>query len=140
MQPSRPGRFRLAASIAVVILLAAHSATAQQFGRNQVRHQTLQFKVLRTEHFAIYYDADSPDAVRIAGRMAERWYTRLTAVLAHDLRGEQPLILYATPGRFQQTNVIDATIGEGVGGFIESLRRRIVMPFVGDLEIGRAHV
>jgi len=51
---------------------------AQQFGRNSVRHRTFQFKVLRTEHFAIYYDADAADGVRMIGRMAERWHTRLT--------------------------------------------------------------
>ena len=134
MQPSTLGRVRLAATIAVLITLSpAGSATAQQFGRNQVRHQSFQFKVLRTEHFAIYYDSDGTDAVRMAARMAERWHTRLTEVLAHDLQGEQPLILYASPGRFRQTNVIDSEISEGVGGFAEFLRRRIVMPFVGDL-------
>src|SRR5262249_39345340 len=119
--------------IALVITLSATgSSMARQFGRSQVRHQTLHFKLLRTEHFAIYYDADSPDAARMFGRMAERWYTRLSGVLAHDLRGEQPLILYSSPGRFRQTNVIDSEISEGVGGFAEFLRRRIVMPLVGD--------
>src|SRR5262249_10505696 len=117
MQPSTSGRLRLGAAIAIAVLWAAGPAVAQQFGRNQVRHRSFQFKVLRTEHFAIYYDADAADAVRMAGRMAERWYTRLTDVLAHDLQGEQPLILYASPGRFRQTNVVDAEIGEGVGGF-----------------------
>ena len=132
MQPSTTGRFRLIVTIAL-ILSAAGSAMAQQFGRNQVRHRSFQFKVLRTEHFAIHYYTDAPDAARLAARMAERWYTRLSAVLAHDLRGEQPLILYAAPGHFMQTNVVDAEIGEGVGGFAEAHRRRIVMPFVGDL-------
>jgi hypothetical protein len=133
MLPSTPGRSRLAAIIALVILATAGEAMAQQFGRNQVRHRSFQFKVLRTEHFAIYYDSEAADAVRLAGRMAERWHTRLSELLGHTLRGEQPLILYASPGRFQQTNVVDAAIGEGVGGFAEALRRRIVMPFVGDL-------
>src|SRR5215471_2961141 len=133
MHSSAPGRLRLVTTIALVVLLGTDSAIAQQFGRSSVRHQSLQFKVLRTEHFAIYYDADTPDAARMAGLMAERWRARLGNVLAHDLEGEQPLILYASPGRFQQTNVIDAAIGEGVGGFIEARRRRIVMPLVGDL-------
>src|SRR5215467_8937640 len=114
MQPSTPGRLRLSAIIALVITLSSTGSTmARQFGRNQVRHQSFQFKVLRTEHFAIYYDSEAPDAVRMAGRMAERWHTRLTELLAHDLQGEQPLILYASPGRFRQTNVIDSEIGEG---------------------------
>ncbi|HKE87429.1 MAG TPA: basic secretory protein-like protein [Vicinamibacterales bacterium] len=132
MQPLTPARLRLAAMIAFIILSGADWAMAQQFGRNQVRHRSFQFRVLRTEHFAIYYYEDATDAARVAGRMAERWRTRLSGVLGHDLQGEQPLILYAAPGHFQQTNVADVSVGEGVGGFIESLRRRIVMPFVGD--------
>ncbi|HEY8550822.1 MAG TPA: BamA/TamA family outer membrane protein [Vicinamibacterales bacterium] len=131
--PSTLRRSGSAAAVALLVLSAADGVTAQQFGRNQVRHRTFEFRVLRTEHFAIHYYEDAPDAVRMAGRLAERWHTRLSDVLAHDLRGEQPLILYAAPGHFQQTNVTDAEIGEGVGGFAESLRRRIVMPFVGDL-------
>src|SRR5262245_12859321 len=133
MRTSPRGRFRLIAAIALVILSVAGSAAAQTFGRNQVRHRSFQFKVLRTEHFAIFYYADSPESARMAGRMAERWYARLGDLLGHNLQGEQPVSLYAAPGHFQQTNVIDAAIGEGVGGFIESNRRRIVMPFVGDL-------
>jgi hypothetical protein len=128
-------QLRLAVSVALALLHIpfVNTAQAQQFGRNQVRHRSFTFRVLTTEHFSIHYYTDAPDAARIAARMAERWRARLGDVLAHDLSGIQPVILYAAPGHFQQTNVIDAEIGEGVGGFIESLRRRIVMPFVGDL-------
>jgi hypothetical protein len=127
MQPSLSGRFRLAATIALIIVSTAGPAMAQQFGRNQVRHRSFQFRELRAEHFVIYYYTDAPDAARMAGRMAERWYARLSEVMAHSLLDEQPLILYAAPGDFRQTNVIDSAIGEGVGGFIEWHRRRIVI-------------
>ena len=46
--------------------------------------------------------------------MAERWYTRLSSVLHHELAGRQPLILYATQAQFEQTNVVEG-IGEGTG-------------------------
>src|SRR5262245_4894986 len=106
MEKTTPGRLRLVfLTVAFVILSTSGSAVAQQFGRNQVRHQSFQCRVLRTEHFAIYYYEDATDAARMAARMAERWRTRLGEVLAHDLRGEQPLIMYAAPGHFRQTNV-----------------------------------
>jgi hypothetical protein len=60
--------------------------------------------------------------------MAERWYERLSKLLAHELSGRQPLILYASHPHFQQTNVIESMIGEGTGGVTEGLRRRIVLP------------
>lgn len=135
MERSTKRVLRFAATLSLVLasLHVAGVAEAQQFGRNKVRHRTFDFRVLRTEHFEVYYYTEAADAVRLAARMAERWHARLSEVLAHDLQGIQPLILYAAPAHFQQTNVVDAAISEGVGGLTESLRRRIVMPFVGDL-------
>jgi hypothetical protein len=60
--------------------------------------------------------------------MAERWYARLSKFFHHELRGRQPLILYASPTDFQQTNVIPGDLGEGTGGVTEPVRRRIVLP------------
>ena len=64
--------------------------------------------------------------------MAERWYTRLSTVLHHQLSGRQPLIMYATQAQFEQTNVVEG-LGEGTGGVTEALRRRIVLPTGGTL-------
>ena len=38
--------------------------------------------------------------------MAERWYGRISQLLIHELRGRQPLILYASGPHFRQTNTI----------------------------------
>jgi hypothetical protein len=64
---------------------------------------------------------------------AERWYARLSRVFDRQLRGRQPLIVYASPVDFRQTNVIPGEIGEGTGGVTEPLRRRIVLPLSGSL-------
>ncbi|MGH9220671.1 MAG: basic secretory protein-like protein, partial [Vicinamibacterales bacterium] len=66
-------------------------------------------------------------------RMAERWYARLSNLLQHELRGRQPLILYAAHPHFQQTNVLAGEIGEGTGGVTESAKRRVILPFAGGL-------
>jgi Tol biopolymer transport system component len=65
--------------------------------------------------------------------MAERWYSRLSTLLRHELSGRQPLILYAAHPHFQQTNALPGEIGEGTGGVTEMLKRRIVLPFAGGL-------
>jgi hypothetical protein len=108
--------------------LAQGSAHAQYFGQNKVRPAELAFKVLETEHFAVYHDARADSAARMAARLAERWYARLSHVLAHDLDGLQPLVLYASQREFTQTHVISGMPGEGIGGVTESARRRIAMP------------
>ncbi len=108
---------------------AAGDASAQQFGRNKVEYVDFDFKVLDTEHFAVYYYSSEEASARLAARLAERWYARLSRVLGHSLRGRQPLILYGSQPEFAQTNVVAGLLGEGVGGVTESARRRIVLPF-----------
>ncbi|MGE0405392.1 MAG: basic secretory protein-like protein, partial [Candidatus Korobacteraceae bacterium] len=116
-----------------LILVFCGSAQAQYFGRNKVRYETFDFKVLKTEHFDIYYYPEEEEAARQAGRMAERWYARLTNVLEWELSGRQPLILYADSQDFRSTTVLPGDLGEGTGGVTEALRRRIVMPMAGPL-------
>ena len=102
---------------------------AQFFGRNAVQYETFHFKILKTQHFDIYFYDKEADLAAEAGRMAERWYTRLSTVLRHQLSGRQPLILYADAPDFWQTNVFGGQQpGEGTGGVTESIKRRIVLP------------
>ncbi|MGH7569477.1 MAG: BamA/TamA family outer membrane protein [Gemmatimonadales bacterium] len=109
-------------------LVAAATAPAQYFGRNKVQYETFDFKVLSTEHFAVYFYPAERDAAEQAARLAERWYARLAAVLQHRLSGRQPLILYADHPDFEQTNVFSDQPSEGTGGVTESLKRRIILP------------
>jgi hypothetical protein len=115
-----------------LIVGSAVPSLAQYFGRNKVQYERFDFKVLATEHFDIYYYPEEEAAVRLAARMAERWHARLTKLLQHELRGRQPLILYAAHPHFQQTNII-GEIGEGTGGVTEGNRRRVILPFAGGL-------
>jgi hypothetical protein len=118
---------------ATAVCLAAPDASAQYFGRNKVQYKNLDFQVLKTEHFDIYFYPSARESVDIAARMAERWHARLQKVLGHELRGRQALVLYASHPDFEQTNAIQGEIGEGTGGVTESVRRRIVLPMGGPL-------
>jgi Tol biopolymer transport system component len=119
--------------LAIGVLGIARDSSAQYFGQNKVQYRKLDFKVLRTEHFDIYFYPEEQAGTEIAARMAERWYARLSKFFHHELRGRQPLILYASPTDFQQTNVIPGDLGEGTGGVTEPIRRRIVLPLAGPL-------
>ena len=104
------------------------------FGRNKVRYESLDFKVLKTPHFDIYYYDEEANAVKEAARMAERWYARLSQAMQHQLTSRQPLILYASHPAFEQTTAIPGQLGEGTGGVTEALKRRVVLPFAGPLQ------
>jgi Tol biopolymer transport system component len=124
-------------TLVLFVLLALPAASLAQggyFGRNKVQYRDFDFKVLKTDHFDIYYYPEEEEAVKMAARMAERWYTRLSQLLNHELRGRQPLILYASGSHFRQTNAIEGDLGEGTGGVTEAYKRRIVLPFAGPIE------
>jgi hypothetical protein len=117
----------------VLVLTSGSMVSAQYFGQNKVQYKHLDFKILKTEHFDIYFYPSEREGVDIAARLAERWLARLERVFAHKLRGRQPLLVYASHTDFEQTNAIPGDLGEGTGGVTEPLRRRIVLPFGGPL-------
>ena len=117
----------------VALCAGATSAEAQYFGRNKVRYNEFDFRVIQTAHFDIYYYAEEETATRHAARMAERWYARFSRVLNHSFARRQPLVLYANHPHFSQTNVTPAVPGEATGGLTERAKARIAMPFAAGL-------
>jgi hypothetical protein len=122
---------RLLQTTVLAVLTGAGGAAFAQtdyFGRSPVQWERLKFEVLKTEHFDIYYYDEGAQAAEEVGRLAERWYARLSAILDFQFPDRQPVVLYTSQGLFQQTDVIGGPPGEGVGGVTESLKRRIVLP------------
>jgi hypothetical protein len=120
----------LAACLAAALL--GTPAEAQYFGQNQVQYRNFDFRVLKTEHFDIYYYPEEEAQVRQLARLAERWRTRLATLFGEPFRGRQPIVFYASGADFRQTNVVQG-IGEGTGGVTEGQKRRVVLPSAGPL-------
>jgi Tol biopolymer transport system component len=127
---------RVAVCVLAFLAFAPGSLLAQggYFGQNKVQYHKFDFQVMKTDHFDIYFYPEEAEAAKIAARMAERWYARISGLLNHELRGRQPLILYASGPHFRETNTVSGAIGEGTGGVTEAFKRRIVLPFAGPLD------
>jgi Tol biopolymer transport system component len=128
-------KFRALIAVCVLALVPA-TALAQggYFGRNKVQYRQFDFKVLKTEHFDIYFYPEEESAARMTARLAERWYARLSKLLDHQLRTRQAVVLYASNPHFWQTNVLEGEMGEGTGGVTEAYKRRIVLPLAGPIQ------
>jgi WD40 repeat protein len=122
---------RLGVSFALLLLLVTSSANAQYFGRNKVQWENFHFKTLQTPHFDIYYYDQEADVVNDVGRMAERWYDRLSRTFNHTFT-RKPIVLYANSADFQQTTTTGGLIGEGTGGFTDEFMNRVVLPLTGN--------
>ncbi|MGB8952258.1 MAG: BamA/TamA family outer membrane protein [Candidatus Aminicenantales bacterium] len=117
-----------------ILGLMVETGFGQYFGRNKVQYEKFDYKILKTEHFDIYFYPEEKEAIMQAARLAERWYYRLSRIFSQNLRSRQPLIMYASHPHFEQTTVIPELVGEGTGGFTEQYKRRIVLPFSGSLD------
>jgi hypothetical protein len=104
------------------------------FGRNKVQYTDFDWQVLKTEHFDIYYYSGMNELARQGAFFAEESYTTLEQKFEHNILGRIPLIFYSTHLHFQQTNITPGFIPDGVGGFFEFLKGRVVIPFNGSLK------
>lgn len=121
--------------IVLLFLVFQPSSEAQFyfFGRNKVQYEKFDWKVLKTEHFDIYYYNETEQLAEIGGHFAEEAYNELKIRLDHILTRRIPLIFYNTHIHFQQTNTTPGFIPEGVGGFFEFIKGRVVIPSTGSL-------
>jgi len=120
----------------LIILSSIHFTAYSQFyffGRNKVQYEKFDWKVLKTEHFDIYYYNETAHIAEIGGHFAEEVYDELKVKLNHILTRRVPLIFYNTAIHFQQTNTTPGFIPEGVGGFFEFIKGRVVLPSTGSL-------
>lgn len=103
------------------------------FGRNKVQYEEFDWKILKTEHFNIYYYNQTEEIAEIGAKYAEEAYEHLKVKFNHVVTRKIPLIFYNTHIHFQQTNISPGLIPEGVGGFFEFLKGRVVIPYRGNL-------
>jgi len=132
---SHRARWAIRASSLLVALLAIVAslpsrASAQYFGRNKVQYEKFNWKILRSDHFDNFFYPPESLIVHDYARMAERWYTRHSDTFRHAF-DRKSLIFYADHADFEQTNVVNEDLAEGIEGVTEGLRTRVIMPFNG---------
>jgi len=103
------------------------------FGRNKIQYTQFDWHILKTKHFDIYYYPEMQDIAEKGAQFAENAYLFLQTKFNHTVAERIPLIFYSTHAHFQQTNITSGFIPEGVGGFFEFLKGRVVIPNTGNL-------
>ena len=138
LRPPRrsPGFGRALFLSLVCSLLCIQTGTAQflPFGRNKISYDQFDWHILKTEHFDIYYYPEMADLATRGAAFAEESYAKLEQIFNFCIDHRIPLIFYSSPLHFQQTNVTSGFIPDGVGGFFEFLKGRVVIPHSGSLE------
>ena len=113
---------------ALLLTILSFSVQAQFFGQNKVRYKNLDFKVLQTPHFEIYYYLKNESLLKKFSQDAETWYKMHQEVFRDTFMKKNPIILYNNHPDFQQTTALNGEIGVGTGGVTEALKNRVIMP------------
>lgn len=127
---------RTLVTLAVCSILLVDAAQGQfdyYFGRNKVQYEEFDWHVLKTDHFDIFYYPEMQDLAEHGAYFAEEAYRELQARFEFSLTRRVPLIYYSSNLHFKQTNVSPGLIPDGVGGFFEFLKGRVVIPSNGNL-------
>lgn len=115
-------------------LLTATAVQGQGFGQNKVQYDNFEWNFISSPHFDVYFYGGGYDLAVFSATVLESAYVQVSTQLDHRLRRRVPAIIYQSHNEFQQTNVTGGILPEGVGGFTESFKNRMVMPFTGSYE------
>ena len=130
-------RFGLLAFTLAAVGLIVTDAHAQygyyHFGRNKIQYEDFDWHVLKTEHFDIYYYPEMQELAEHGAAFAEQAYADLQNRFNFALNDRVPMIFYSSNIHFRQTNTTPGFIPDGVGGFFEFLKGRVVIPANGNI-------
>lgn len=110
-----------------IILLA-------QFGQNKVQYKKFDWYYIQTKHCDIYFYEGGDRIVEFAAKAAEDALSAIMKSYNYQINNRITIIVYNSNNDFQQTNVIDEFLSEGVEGFTEIFKNRVVVRFEGSYD------
>jgi len=116
-----------------VVSLFAYSQTTY-YGKNKVQYHSNNWKIHKTERCDIYFYKGGEQIVSFVSVIAESSLVSLEKDFNYKLKRRVPVIVYNSHKDFEETNISLDIIEEFVGGFTESLKNRVVIPFNGSYE------
>ncbi len=106
---------------------------AFHFGRNKIQYENFDWHVLKTDHFDVYFYPEMQELAEMGAAFAEEAYEELENKFNFSLIARTPIVFYSSNLHFKQTNITTGFIPDGVGGFFEFLKGRVVIPANGNL-------
>ena len=107
------------------------------FGKNKVQYKDFKWEFIQTDHFDIYFSQDGDDLADFAAQVAEDSYKDISKLVHYEITNRISIIVYNSHNEFQQTNVVDEYLDEGIGGVTELFKNRVILPFEGSYELFR---
>ena len=118
----------------IIYLLCSQFIFGQNFGQNKVQYDTFDWEYIVSPNFNVYYYGDNHDLAIFTSKVAEESLDQIGKHLRWRSKKPVKIIVYTSHNDFQQTNIVNTYMPEGVGGVTELYKNRIVIPFEGSYE------
>jgi Tol biopolymer transport system component len=121
-------------TVALLLLLFLQTAFSQDdvFGKNKVQYIRFHWSFIQTDHFDIYFSDGGEYLADFTAAAAESAYAQISHSFRYQLVNRVPIIVYNSHNAFQQTNVVNEYLEEGIGGVTELFKNRVILPFEGE--------
>ena len=116
----------------VILFFFVCSSIAAQFGKNRVHYVSYDWIYIQTKHFDIYFSKNSKTITEFTAHAAEDALNKIMKDLDYEINNRISIIVYDSHNDFQGTNITDGYLSQGIGGFTEPFKNRVVFPFEGD--------
>lgn len=117
-----------------LLLVFPHLLQAQGFGKNKVQYYSKDWSYVQSEHFDVFFYQGGYSIAEFTADEAEQAYTEISKSYKYNLHDRVTIITYKSHNDFQGTNVTFSMPEEGVGGFTEFFKNRVVIPYEGSYE------
>jgi Tol biopolymer transport system component len=102
-----------------------------QFGKNKVQYKDFTWYYIQTDHFDIYFSQEGTDLAEFTSKASEEALQSIESSFNYRINNRITFIIYNSQNDFQETNVTDQYLSEGIEGFTELFKNRVVVQFMG---------
>ena len=120
-----------------VIVILTQGIAYAQFGKNKVQYKSFEWYYIQTKHFDIYFSDGGDMLAEFTAYAAEDALAKIQESFKYDVNNRVTIIIYNSQNDFQETNVTDTYLSEGIQGFTELFKNRVVIQFTGSYKAFR---
>jgi Tol biopolymer transport system component len=102
-----------------------------QFGQNKVQYKNFTWYYIQTDHFDIYFSKEGSQLAEFTAKVAEDALKSIENSFNYKVNNRITIIVYNSTNDFQETNITDQYLSEGIEGFTEMFKNRVVVQFMG---------
>jgi len=99
-----------------------------------VQYKDFTWYYIQTNHFDIYFSQEGKTLTEFTSKIAEESIESIQKSFDYSVNNRITIIIFNSTNDFQETNVIDSYLPEGIEGFTELFKNRVVIQFHGSYQ------